>query len=245
MLEDKRGRRLDKYVTDYVVFDLETTGTNCINDAVIEISAVKVQKGKVVDEFSTLVNPQIPIPFYATKVNHIDDSMVEDAPLFETALADFDAFVGDMILVGHNIQTFDMKFIWRDAERYWGKTISNDYIDTLPLARLCLPQLSNHNLHDGVRGSKDTRRGRPSGYRLVDLASYYHITTDGAHRALADCRMNQKVFEKLGGELASPEVRKNMKMCPKCGQILKRRSGKYGEFWGCSGYPTCRYTENV
>lgn len=225
MLGDKRGRKFDKYVTDYVVFDLETTGTNAVNDAVIEISAVKVQGHKVVDQFSTLVNPEKPIPFYATQINHIDDSMVEDAPLFETALADFDVFIGNMILVGHNIQTFDMKFIWRDAEKYWGKPISNDYIDTLPLARQCLPQLSNH--------------------KLVDLASYYHIATDGAHRALADCCMNQKVFEKLGEELASPEVRKNLKMCPKCGQFLRKRNGKYGEFWGCSGYPGCRYTENV
>lgn len=225
MLGDKRGRKFDKYVKDYVVFDLETTGTNSVNDAVIEISAVKVQDGRVADIFSTLVNPERPIPFYATQVNNIDDSMVADAPLFETALAEFDAFIGDMILVGHNIHTFDMKFIWRDAEEYWGKTISNDYIDTLPLARLCLPQLSNH--------------------KLADLASHYHISTDGAHRALADCHMNQKVFEKLGAELASPEVRKNMKMCPRCGQFLKKRSGRYGEFWGCSGYPGCRYTENI
>ena len=225
MLGDKRGRKLDRYVADYVVFDLETTGTNAVNDAVIEISAVKVQGRKVAGQFSTLVNPERPIPFHASQINHIDDGMVKDAPLFETALADFDAFIGNMVLVGHNIHTFDMKFIWRDSEKYWGKPISNDYADTLPLARQCLPQLSNH--------------------KLVDLASYYHIATDGAHRALADCRMNQEVFEKLGEALASPEVRKNLKMCPRCGQFLRKRSGRYGEFWGCSGYPACRYTENI
>lgn len=225
MLGDKRGRKLDKYVTDYVVFDLETTGTNAVNDAVIEISAVKVQAHRVVDEFSTLVNPEKPIPYYATQINHIDDSMVEDAPLFEQALTDFNAFIGSMPLVGHNIHTFDMKFIWRDAQEYWGKTICNDYIDTLPLARQCLPQLSNH--------------------KLSDLAVHYHISTDGAHRALSDCRMNQKVYEKLGEALDSPEVRKNLKICPRCGQFLRKRSGRYGEFWGCSGYPACRYTENV
>ena len=225
MLGDKRGRKLDKYVTDYVVFDLETTGTSSLNDAVIEISAVRVQGRSVVDEFSTLVNPERPIPYHATQVNHIEDSMVEDAPLFEKALADFDEFIGDMPLVGHNIHTFDMKFIWRDAEGYWGKTICNDYIDTLPLARLCLPQLSNH--------------------KLSDLAVHYQISTAGAHRALSDCRMNQKIFEKLGESLDSPEVRKNLKICPRCGQFLRKRSGRYGEFWGCSGYPACRYTENI
>lgn len=225
MLGDTRGRKLDKYTPDYVVFDLETTGTSSVNDAVIEISAVKVVGGIVVDEFSTLVNPERPIPYYASKVNNIYDDMVENAPLFKKALKDFDTFIGDMILAGHNVHTFDMRFIWRDAEKYWGKTISNDYIDTLVLSRQCLPQLSS--------------------YKLTDLAAYYHISADGAHRALADCHMNQKILEKLGAELKSPSVRKNVKMCPKCGQFLKKRSGRYGEFWGCSGYPACRYTENI
>lgn len=225
MLGDTRGRKLDKYTPDYVVFDLETTGTSSVNDAVIEISGVKVQGGRVVDEFSTLVNPERPIPYHASKVNNIYDNMVEHAPLFEKALADFDAFIGDMILAGHNIHTFDMRFIWRDAKKYWGKTIANDYIDTLVLSRQCLPQLSY--------------------YKLTDLASYYHIPADGAHRALADCRMNQKILEKLGEELKSPAAMEHIKICPKCGQFLKKRNGRYGEFWGCSGYPACRYTENI
>lgn len=225
MLGDIQGRKIDKYVTDYVVFDLETTGISCMTDRVIEISAVKVQKKKVTGEFSTLVNPKMKIPFRASQVNHIYDDMVKDAPVFEEALADFDEFIGDMVLVGHNIHTFDMKFIWRDAFSYWGKTFANDYIDTLALARQCLPQLSNH--------------------KLTDLANHYHIASDGAHRALADCRMNQKVFEKLGEALKSPSVKKNMKICPRCGQLMRRRNGKFGEFWGCSGYPDCRYTENI
>lgn len=224
MLGDKQGRKLDRYMPDYVVFDLETTGTNAMTDAVVEISAVKVRQGKVADEFTTLVNPGFPIPYYASKVNNIYDDMVKDAPVFQKALADFNEFAGSMVLVGHNIHTFDMKFIWRDAKEYWGKTITNDYIDTLVLARQCLPQLSH--------------------YKLVDLASHYHISADGAHRALADCHMNQKVFERLGKELDSPAVKKNMKICPRCGQFLRKRSGRYGEFWGCSGYPACRYTEN-
>ena len=118
-----------------------------------------------------------------------------------------------------------MKFIQRDAKRYWGRIFANDYIDTLTVARQCLPQLSNH--------------------KLTSLASHYHIATGGAHRALADCSMNQKVFERLGGELKSPAGKKKMKTCPRCGQMLRKRSGKFGEFWGCSGYPGCRYTENA
>lgn len=78
MLGDKRGRKQDKYVRDYVVFDLETTGINAASDAVIEISAIKVLGGRTADTFSTLVNPQRPIPYHASQVNHIFDHMVED-----------------------------------------------------------------------------------------------------------------------------------------------------------------------
>lgn len=225
-LAENRGRRLNEYIKDYCIFDLETTGTSSINDAVIEISAIKVSDGRVSDEFSTLVNPERSIPFYASDVNGIYDDMVEDAPVFEKALADFLEFAGDLVLVGHNIHTFDMKFIYRDAEKYWGKTIGNDYIDTLQIARAFLPQLSSH--------------------KLTSLAEYYGINPDGAHRALNDCRMNQQIFELLGKEMKNPsEAAKAVPKCPKCGNILKKRDGKFGEFWGCTGYPDCRFTKNV
>lgn len=226
MLSAMPGKRLNKYVPDYVVFDLETTGISVAWDAVIEISAIKVFGGRCVDEFTTLVNPGRPIPFSASSVNGIYDDMVKNSPGFEKALGDFLEFAGDAVLVGHNIHTFDMKFLMRDAEKYWGKTIGNDYIDTLMLARRYLPQLSR--------------------YRLVDLAGYYRISVEDAHRALSDCRMNQQVYERLGREMknAVPETGK-YKICPRCGQALRKRSGRYGEFWGCSGFPECRYTENA
>lgn len=225
-LSDKAGRKLNMYVKDYCVFDLETTGTSTSYDEVVEVSAVKVKDGKVVDEFTTLVNPHKPISIWASEVNGITDDMVKDAPSFEEALKDFLEFVGDMILVGHNINTFDMKFICRDAQKYWGKTVGNDYIDTLPLSRACLPQLGHHT--------------------LTVLSEHYRIDTKGAHRALNDCRMNQQVFERLGEELQNPSPEaKALKKCPRCGSLLKIRNGAYGEFWGCTGYPDCRYTENT
>lgn len=226
MLSNRSGKKLNDYVSDYVIFDLETTGTSCTTDEVVEISAIKVVDGKVVEEFSTLVNPQMPIPYWATEVNGITDAMVADSPTFDVALKDFLEFVGDMILVGHNIHTFDMKFICRDAQKYFGKTIGNDYVDTLPIARLYLPQLGHHT--------------------LSDLADYYGISSDGAHRALFDCRMNQQIFERLGEEMKNPsEEAKKVKKCPRCGNPLKLRNGKFGEFWGCTGYPDCKYTQNA
>lgn len=226
MLSKKPGKKLNTYVPDYVVFDLETTGVSCRFDEVVEISAIKAAGGQVVDEFSTLVNPGRPIPCGASAVNGITDDMVEGSPFFEQALTDFLEFAGDAVLVGHNIHTFDMKFLYRDAERFWGKTVGNDYIDTLQLARAYLPQLAHH--------------------KLVDLADYYSISTAGAHRALNDCRMNQIVFERLAKEMEHPSGEaKAVKKCPKCGNVLRKRSGRYGAFWGCMSYPECKYTERI
>lgn len=225
MLSNQMGKKMNTYVPDYVVFDLETTGISPKKDEVVEISAIKVLGGEVAEEFTTLVNPGIHIPYYASEVNHITDKMVADAPPFDVALRDFLDFTGDMVLVGHNIHLFDMKFICRDTRRYFGQIIGNDYIDTLPVARMYLPKLEH--------------------YALLDLASYYGIQIKNAHRALGDCRMNQQVFEHLAEEMRNPSPEaKAVKKCPKCGSALKLRTGIYGEFWGCSSYPECRYTRN-
>lgn len=226
MLGNKRGNKLETYVPDYVVFDLETTGISPKYDEVIEICGVKVRGGRVIDEFSSMVNPKCSIPYAASRVNNITNEMVADAPLFTDVLIEFLNFIGDDVLVGHNIHSFDMKFIYRDAERFYGQIPDNDYIDTLSIARNYIPQLVHH--------------------RLGDLCSLYGISTQGAHRALNDCHMNQQVFEHLGKEMSSAEKgMTNLKRCPRCGQVMKLRNGRYGSFWGCGGYPNCRYTENA
>ena len=125
MTEYQTGKRLAAYVPDYVVFDLETTGTNVHEDSIIEISALKAEGGIVTDTFSTLVNPQCPIPYYATQVNGITDEMVAEAPLLKEALPEFLDFIGDSVLVGHNIHTFDLRFL---AKAYRSRTVfSNGY----------------------------------------------------------------------------------------------------------------------
>lgn len=220
MLGNKRGKLLRDYVANYTVFDLETTGIRSDYDSIIEISAVKVVNGKVTDTFSSLINPGRRIPYGATAVNGISDEMVANKPELDIVFPKFVEFIGEDVLVGHNIHSFDMKFIWRAAEELFGQTVSNDYIDTLPIARRCLLQLSHH--------------------KLVDISSYYGISTAGAHRALNDCMMNQQCFELMIKE----SVKYSPKLCPRCGGELKRRNGRYGEFWGCSEFPACRYTEN-
>ena len=225
MEKQKRGNRLSGYRSDYVVFDLETTGLSPEIDEIIEISAIKVKKGKVEGHFSTLVNPNRRIPAAASQVNGITDEMVKDAPKLKYALESFLSFIGKEILVGHNIHSFDMKFLNHAMEELYGKNVSNDYIDTLYMARSCLKELSHH--------------------RLTDLAAYFHISTEGAHRALNDCMMNQKCYEEMGKLMKEtgsqlPET----ESCPRCGGQLMKRSGRFGTFYGCSNFPRCRYTRN-
>ncbi len=144
------GRKMEKYIPDYIVFDLETTGVSVNSDEIIEISALKIEKGRVIEEFTTLVNPLRPIPYAASMVNGITDEMVAQAPVLQEALADFLDFAGNSVLVGHNIHTFDMKFIYRAVQEFYGKTWSNDYVDTLSMARSCLPKLRRYRLVDLV-----------------------------------------------------------------------------------------------
>lgn len=241
-----KGKRLNGYRQDYVVFDLETTGINPNYDEIIEISAVKVCGGEIGGEYSTLVNPGRHIPAGATAVNGITDEMVKDAPDIKEAMAGFLEFIGDSVLVGHNIHTFDMNFAYDAVWLAWGKELGNDYIDTLYMARSCLPQLAHH--------------------RLTDVAEYFQINTEGAHRALNDCMMNQKCYEELGRlwrekEKRAASARKRGGMggddakvnadggeeleCPRCGGMLCLRKGKFGAFYGCANFPVCRYTRNT
>ncbi|MEY8355807.1 exonuclease domain-containing protein [Lachnospiraceae bacterium 54-53] len=215
------GRRLGQYAEDYVVFDLETTGVSAAEDSIIEISAVKVKGHEPVAEFTALVNPGTHIPAGATSVNGITDEMVKDAPGLAEVLPDFLSFIGGEILVGHNIQSFDLLFLYRAAGELLGRDVINDYVDTLFMAKACLPQLRRH--------------------RLTDISAHFNINTQGAHRAMNDCIMNQQCYEHMGKLLKEQKT----EICPQCGGVLRRRSGRYGDFYGCSNFPGCRFTRNV
>ena len=88
MNRDGKGTKVNRHLTDYCVLDLETTGIFINFAKIVEISAIKVRNNNVVDEFSTLINPQCEIPFSATEVNGITDDMVKDAPIIEDVIND-------------------------------------------------------------------------------------------------------------------------------------------------------------
>ncbi len=128
----------------FVIFDLETTGLDKKNDKIIEIGAVKVEKGVIVDRFSTFVNPQQPIDIRISKLTGIYDEMVKKAPKEDEILPEFIKFIGDSVIVAHNA-SFDTAFIRRfTAEK--GINMDNTIIDTVGLARMLLPTLVNFKL---------------------------------------------------------------------------------------------------
>ena len=159
----------------YIVFDIETTGFSAIKDKIIEIGAVKVKDGAIVEKFSTFVNPKRPIPFEITQLTSITDEMVLDAPDIETVLPEFLEFVGDGVLVAHNAG-FDVGFIEQNC-RY--QEIEPDFVsvDTVALARVLLPTLSK--------------------YKLNIVAKALGISLENHHRAVDDAGATAEIFVKF------------------------------------------------
>ncbi len=159
----------------YIVFDIETTGFSAIKDKIIEIGAVKVVNGEIVDKFSTFVNPKRPIPFEITKLTGITDEMVMDHPDIETVLPQFLEFVGDGVLVAHNAG-FDVGFIEQNC-RYQNIEAAFVSVDTVALARVLLPTLSK--------------------YKLNIVAKALNISLENHHRAVDDAKATAEIFVKF------------------------------------------------
>ena len=166
----------------YVVFDVETTGTSSEKGGITELGAVKLTGGEIVEEFSTLVNPEMPITPFVVRLTGITNSMVADAPLVGEVMPNFEEFVEGAVLVGHNVQ-FDCSFV--AAAR--GESLPNSVLDTLKLARTLVPGL---------------RR-----YRLGSLAGHFGVRQVPNHRALSDAAATAEVFAKLQKLLKSAGVR--------------------------------------
>ena len=160
---------------DFVVFDIETTGFSPVNNKIIEIGAVKVSGGEIVDRYSTFVNPQVPIPFEIEKLTTISDSMVMDSPTIDVILPQFLEFCGDCVLVAHNAN-FDMSFIKENCRRQ-GFPDDFTYADTMGISRMLLTGQAKHTL-DAV-------------------AKTLGVTLDTHHRAVDDAECTAHIFVKF------------------------------------------------
>jgi DNA polymerase III subunit alpha, Gram-positive type len=137
-----------RYLPDetYVVFDVETTGLSAVYDTIIELAAVKVKDGEIIDRFESFANPHHPLSATTIQLTGITDDMVKDAPDPEEVLEKFYQWIGDDILVAHNA-TFDMGFINVGFKKIGLGKAKNPVIDTLELARFLYPELKNHRLN--------------------------------------------------------------------------------------------------
>ncbi len=159
--------------TTFVVFDLETFGLNSHKNEIIEIGAIKLKGTRIVDTFSSFVNPNKIIPKRISELTHITQDMVDNAPTIEDVLSKFLEFTKDAVMVAHN-SAFDMGFIRRDAKKYMGIDYKPPVIDTLQMARDLYPDLK--------------------GYNLDRLNKTFKLSLENHHRAIDDAQSTAKLF---------------------------------------------------
>ncbi|MDR2504742.1 MAG: PolC-type DNA polymerase III [Oscillospiraceae bacterium] len=175
----------DYNLTDeIIVLDFETTGLSAQNDRVIEIGAVKLREGRVIDTFSQMVNPERSIPQSATKINHIHDNDVANAPTFAKLADGLTAFLADSPIAAHNA-SFDIAFLKKELERV---SVKREFttIDTLALSRRLYP------------GQKS--------YTLGNMCKLLKISLKDAHRAVNDATATAKLLNEMLDELAKKGI---------------------------------------
>ena len=171
-----KGDSLTCFVKDYVVFDIETTGLDSVHNEIIEIGAIKVVDNEITDTFQSFIKPKYRISSFITNLTGISNDMVKDALDVREVLMLFKEFVGDDILIGHNVN-FDINFVYDHLILNNLYPLDNNYIDTLRLSRKYNKKLSHH--------------------RLSDLATIYHIDNNNAHRALNDAYTTYYVYKHM------------------------------------------------
>ena len=167
----------------FVVLDLETTGASANDCAITEVGAVKLRGGECLGAFETLVNPGVPIPPFITVLTGITEAMVLPAPRIDEVLPALLEFIGDAVIVGHNIR-FDISFldaalVARDRPR-----LANRHVDTLAIARRLV-------------------RDEVPNLRLSTLARHFRVPTEPIHRAFADAQATAEVLHALLERAAS------------------------------------------
>ena len=172
-------------LSGFIVFDLETTGTDCNNDRIIELAAVKYINGRPVSEFVHLIDPEIPIPEYITVLTGISDKDVKGKPKIQDVLPEFLRFSKDLPIVGHNVG-FDIGFLNAKLSDLDELLIpgTDCYYDTLLLSQIFFPvEVPNH--------------------QLSTLTEYFGFESDNLHRAYNDCAATGHLFLKIIEKSAS------------------------------------------
>ncbi len=172
-----KGNSIVEFLDDYTVVDIETTGMSPAYNKILEISAIKIRNGKPIDKFSRLINPHENIPYFIRNLTGITNEMViRDGEELEEVLSSFKDFLQDDIIVGHNVN-FDVNFLYDNFANTLNFPLTNDFVDTLKIARKHLKSIEHH--------------------KLDDLTDYYGVRARDKHRALNDCDLTNRVYIKM------------------------------------------------
>ncbi|WP_409305459.1 PolC-type DNA polymerase III [Peribacillus sp. SCS-155] len=160
----------------YVVFDVETTGLSAVYDTVIELAAVKMRGGEIIDRFESFADPHHPLSATTIELTGITDDMVSGAPEVDEVMEKFRQWAGDAVLVAHNA-SFDMGFLNVGYKKIGHPKADNPVIDTLELARFLYPDMKNH--------------------RLNTLAKKFDVELTQHHRAIYDAEATGYLLLKM------------------------------------------------
>lgn len=158
-----------KIIDNYCVLDLETTGLSPNYDSIIEIGIIKVKENKIVDKYNSLINPGFLINEYITSITGITNEMLKGKPKIIDLKKEVLNFIGNDVLVGHNI-SFDVSFL----QKGFNEELKNEYIDTLQFCRKLFKELSHH--------------------RLTDMSNYLEISRN-EHRSMSDCLCTKELYD--------------------------------------------------
>jgi DNA polymerase III epsilon subunit family exonuclease len=161
-----------------IVLDTETTGLDYTRERMVEFAAIRLENGKIKDEFQTLINPMQHIRKSSIAIHHITEEMVTNAPTEEEVLPKILEFIGDYPIVAHNA-IFDFSFLNEAKKRVFGEELKNPRIDTQVMFKEIAPDLESHGLEA--------------------LTNRFNVELNNHHRAMADT---------MGLALAYPKLKK-------------------------------------
>lgn len=173
-LREYKGKNKLWLVDDYVVIDFETTGLNPLLDNIIEIGALKISCGEIVDEYTSLINPNCNISTSISNLTGITNDMVTNAPTLSDVLPAFLSFIETSYVLAHNAN-FDINFLYDNCIAILNNPFSNNFIDTMRISRLLFKDVKNH--------------------KLATLVETFNISGSVSHRSIDDCLCTYKLYE--------------------------------------------------
>lgn len=173
-VRDSKGNSLTTFISDYVALDFETTGLDPRYDEIIEIGALRISEGKVIDRYVTLVKPRYQVNSFITELTGITNDMLKDSPKINSALPDLIRFIGDSAVVGHNVN-FDVNFLYDACVECLKTPFKNDFVDVMRLSKRLFTDFKNH--------------------KLSTLVKNLNIADAVSHRAESDCYAAYQCYE--------------------------------------------------